>query len=132
MSPLNIQTAERSMIHKIAPRLEIVGESPLVNSGMAVMIHGMSELEIECLPTDLFDSIEVDVSGLESFSDSILVRDLPIPERVTVLADPDDVVVSVVSSRVAEIEEEVEEVEEYEYEYGVEEEEEEEGAPEED
>jgi len=94
---------------KTTPRLEFVGESPLVGSGIAVMIHSMSEVEVECLPTDLISSIPVDVSVLEKMDDNVLVRDLPVPAGVTILADPDEVVVSVVPTRMPE--EELEEVE---------------------
>jgi large subunit ribosomal protein L25 len=101
---------------KTTPRLEFLGESPLIGSGRAVLIYGMNEVEVECLPTDLVSSISVDLSSLESMDDNILVRDLNVPDSVTILADPDEVVVSVVTSRMAiaeeaEIEEEVEELE---------------------
>ena len=89
------------------PRLEFVGESPLVKSGTAVMIYGMTEIEVECLPTDLINSIPVDVSVLERMDDNILVGDLTVPSGVTITADPGDVVASVVPVRVA-VEEEVE------------------------
>jgi large subunit ribosomal protein L25 len=72
----------------------------------------MTELEVECLPTDLISSITVDVSTLENMGDSIIVSDLPIPATVTVLADPDDVVVSVVATRMAAEIEAMEEEEE--------------------
>jgi large subunit ribosomal protein L25 len=110
------------------PRLEFVGESPAVNAGIGVLIHGMNAVEVECLPTELISSIEVDVSVLETLDDNILVSDLPVPESVTIIADPGDVVASVVPARMAEVEEEVEEVE---LEEGVEEEEEEEEGAEE-
>jgi len=99
---------------KTSPRLEFVGESPLVQSGTAVLIQGMTELEIECLPTDLISSIPVDISGLEEMEDSVVVGDLDIPKGVTVLADPTEVVVSMVTTRaaVADEEEEVEGLEE--------------------
>lgn len=94
------------------PRLEFVGESPVVKSANAVMIYGMTEIEVECLPTDLIHSIPVDVSVLEGLDDNILVGDLPVPSGVTVLADPREVVVSVVPTRIAvEEEAEVEEAE---------------------
>jgi large subunit ribosomal protein L25 len=97
---------------KTTPRLEFVGESPLTGSGRAVLIYGMNEVEVECLPTDLINSITVDLSGMESMDDNILVRDLSVPPGVTILADPDEVVVSVVASRMALAEEaEAEEVE---------------------
>jgi large subunit ribosomal protein L25 len=86
---------------KTMPRLEIVGEAPLVKLGTAVMIHGMTEIEVECLPTDLISSIPVDVSGLETLEDSIVVGDLAVPPAVTILADPGDTVVSLVPARAA-------------------------------
>ena len=107
------------------PRLEFVGESPAVKAGFGVLIHSMTSVEVECLPTELISSIEVDVSVLETLDDNILVSDLPVPDSVTIIADPGDVVASVVPTRVAEVEEE----EEVELEEGVEvEEEAEEGA----
>ena len=90
---------------KTMPRLEFVGESPLAKSGAGVLLHAMTSLEIECLPTELINSIEVDVSTLKAFDDNILVRDLSVPDSVTILADPDDVVASVVPARKAEVEE---------------------------
>jgi large subunit ribosomal protein L25 len=95
---------------KTSPRLEIVGESPLVKAGGAVMVQILSELEVECLPTHLISSIPVDVSALEGLDDSVTVGDLPIPPEVTVLADPNDAVISLVPPRVVrEYEEEEEE-----------------------
>jgi large subunit ribosomal protein L25 len=91
---------------KTMPRLEIVGESPLAKGGGAVMIQNMNEVEVECLPTDLINSIPVDVSGLETLESNVLIRDLPVPEGITILADPEDVVVSMVPVRAA-LEEEV-------------------------
>ncbi len=97
---------------KTMPRLEFIGESALVKSGKAVMIYGMTEIEVECLPTDLINSIPVDVSGLEGMDDNILVGDLTVPSGVTITADPGEVVASVVPVRVlAEEEAEVEEAE---------------------
>lgn len=96
---------------KTMPRLEFVGESPLDGSSHAVIIFNMNEIEVECLPTDLISSIPVDLTALQNVNDGILVSDLPVPSGVTVLADPDDVVVSVVPTRMALAEEEEEEVE---------------------
>jgi large subunit ribosomal protein L25 len=94
---------------KTFPRLVIIGEAPIVKSGAAVLIHGMTEVEVECLPTDLINSIEVDISALEGMGDAVTVGQLPVPPGVTILADPNDVVVSVVPARVEleEVEEEV-------------------------
>jgi large subunit ribosomal protein L25 len=90
---------------RTSPRLEFVGESPLVKAGTAVMIYGMNEVEVECLPTDLISSIDVDVSVLETLDDNILAGALVLPPNVTLIADPSDVVVSVVTTRAAVVEE---------------------------
>ncbi|MGD2205199.1 MAG: 50S ribosomal protein L25 [Anaerolineae bacterium] len=93
------------------PQLEIVGQSPLVKSGNAVLVQILNQVEVECLPTDLINSIPVDVSVLENLEDTVTIGDLPVPPRVTILAAPDDVVASVVPPRAALIEEEEEEEE---------------------
>lgn len=95
---------------RTTPRLVLIGESPLVKSGGAVMVQILDQLEVECLPTDLISTIEVDLSGLESLDDSIFVGDLPIPPAVAVMADPHDVVISLVAPRLARLEEEEEEL----------------------
>ena len=95
---------------RTSPPLEIVGESPLVKAGAAVLVQILNQVEVECLPTDLISSIPVDVSVLEHLDDSINVSDLVVPPGITILADPDDTVASVVPPRAA-LAEEVEEVE---------------------
>jgi large subunit ribosomal protein L25 len=94
---------------KITPRLEFVGESPLAKTGAAVVIHGMNEVEVECLPTDLIHTIRVDLSSLETLDDAVLVSDLLVPPGITVLSDPTEVVVSLVTTRAAAAEGEEEE-----------------------
>lgn len=93
---------------RTSPRLELLGESPLVKSGGAVMVQILDQVEVECLPTDLIGSIPVDLSVLEDLGDSIVVGDLPVPPGVTILADPHDIVISVVPPRMARVEEEEE------------------------
>ena len=103
---------------RTTPRLEFFGEAPVLESGEAVVIYGMNEVEVECLPTDLISSIQVDVSVLETLDDSIMVRDLTVPEGVTIVSDPGEVVASAVSTREVVVEEEEEELLEVEFEEG--------------
>jgi large subunit ribosomal protein L25 len=81
----------------------------------AIINTGIDMLEIECLPQDLPERIDVDLSNLYEIGDSILVKDLNLPEGIQVLTDPETLVV-VVSAPIAEeeIEEEIEEVEDLE------------------
>jgi large subunit ribosomal protein L25 len=87
--------------------LALVGEPQLVESSQALLLQVLTEVEIECLPGDIMQSIEVDISGLEDFSDAIYARDLTLPETVTLLTPPDELI-----ARLQGIEEEEEEEEE--------------------
>lgn len=82
-------------------------EAPAVSNYGAMINTGIDMLEIECLPQDLPERIDIDISGLIEIGDSILVKDIPLPEGVQVLDDPETLIV-VASSPVAE--EEIEEV----------------------
>ena len=93
---------------RTSPALNIVGTSPIVQDGSAVLVQVLTHIEVECLPADLIDSIDVDISSLQTLADSVTVADLPVPPGITIMADPTDVVASVVAPRAA-IEEEVEE-----------------------
>jgi large subunit ribosomal protein L25 len=55
--------------------LKAVGESEAVKSGL-VLVMFKNELEVEALPTELPDSIEVDISGLTEVGSTILAKDL--------------------------------------------------------
>lgn len=95
---------------RTSPRLEIVGKSPLIESGGAVLVQILNQIEVECLPTDLVNSISVDISVLQSLEDSISLGDLAVPSGITILGDPSDTVLSIVPPRAAlaeEVEEEV-------------------------
>ncbi len=50
--------------------------------------HIMWELQVECLPTDIPEKIEVDVSKLK-IGESIYVKNITVPEGVKVLTDPE-------------------------------------------
>lgn len=101
---ISLDKKRRSMIP-----FKIVGESPGVKQG-GILEHILWELEIESLPLDIPDKIEVDVSELD-IGDSLTVSQLPIPEGVSVVSDWESTVVHVVAPRV-EVVEEVEVAEE--------------------
>ena len=85
----------------------IIGQSPLIEEG-GTLVTGLNSLDIEALPSDLPEAIEVDVSGLESFSDSISVADLTLAEGVTVHSSLESLVATVQPPRLEEeIEEEI-------------------------
>ena len=93
--------------------VRVVGESVGVKAG-GVVEHRLWEIEIECLPTDVPDAIEADISELE-IGMSLRVSDLVAPSGVTFLTNEEDSVVAVAQPQMAvEIEEEAAEGEEVE------------------
>lgn len=84
----------------------LVGESEAVKTYNGILLQPTDTLHVEALPLDLPDKIEVDVSVLTELESSIHVRDIKVPEKVTVLTDGDVVVARVASPRLAVEEEE--------------------------
>ncbi|HID61904.1 MAG TPA: 50S ribosomal protein L25 [Anaerolineae bacterium] len=99
------------MTEKVRADVNIIftGQPPAVQQNVAMLLQGVDSVEIEGLPGDLIHSIEVDLSTLE-VDDAICVRDLQVPENITILTDGDEVVARVQRLRAAEeeVEEEVE------------------------
>jgi large subunit ribosomal protein L25 len=89
--------------------IAVIGDAPAVSEFNAVLVTSLDELEIEAKAKDLPDMIEVDVSDLTEIGDHILVKDLKIPGDVTVLEDPEEIVVVASAQTLMELEPEVEE-----------------------
>ena len=81
--------------------LVLVGTSEAVKTYNGVVVSGIDILHVEALPLDIIGQIEIDMSTLENLEDSIHVRDVIVPPTLTVLNDPDVVIVKVASPRVA-------------------------------
>jgi len=64
-----------------------VGEAIGVTRDGGILEHILREVEIECLPTNLPEVIEVDVSAL-AIGDTIHIEDIPAIEGVTVVTEP--------------------------------------------
>lgn len=79
--------------------IRLVGASPGVRAG-GIMQHALTELEIRCMPDQIPQVLEVDVSALE-IGDSIHVGDIALPEGIEVLVDVERSVCSVIPPTVA-------------------------------
>ena len=97
---------------EVSVPIHLTGRAPGVELG-GILDHPLREIELECLPRAIPESIDVDVSALD-VGDSIHVRDLELPEGVSVQSDVNLAVASVVAPVVVEepVVEEVEEGEE--------------------
>ncbi len=92
---------ERGKIMHFRIPLKFIGEAVGVKAG-GILDEVIRELDIEVLPKDLIEEIEVDVSKL-NVGDSTRVSDLDIPETMKVLTDLEEVVVGVKAPRAEEI-----------------------------
>lgn len=100
-NPLHIDFYQVNLKEKVSVPVPIVviGEEPeIVHRGEAVVIQPLSEVEVEALPAELPENIEVDISKLKAIDDAILVSELKVPEGATILTDPEAVVVKLDSA----------------------------------
>lgn len=72
--------------------LEFVGETVLVIDQEGSLITSKDAVEVECLPSDLVDHINVDISVLTDFDMNIKVEDLKVPAGMEILDDPEEVI----------------------------------------
>lgn len=75
--------------------LVLVGQARAVADKLGIVLQPLSEVEVEALPTDLPENIEVNVEPLAAIDEQITVKDLKVPAEVTVLTDPEQVVVKI-------------------------------------
>lgn len=75
----------------------IIGEGDREPDG-GVLVHGSRELIVECLPTNIPEHLEADVSELE-IGGALRAEDVKMPPGVTLVSDPDTVIVSIVIPR---------------------------------
>lgn len=87
--------------------LRFIGKAIGVENGGELQ-HIKREVKVSCLPLDLPDHIDVDVTNLE-IGDSIKIRDLKVPEGITMLDRPDASIASVAVIKVVKVEEPVKE-----------------------
>ena len=80
---------------EVGVALVFEGEAPAVKYLGGTLVKNISEVEVKALPQNLPHEIKVDISGLKTFEDHILVKDLLLPANVKVLLKPEEIVVSV-------------------------------------
>ncbi len=80
---------------RVAIPIHLTGSSFAVTGHSGVLVRGLTDLGIECLPGDLIPSISVDISPIQEIGQAIYVRDIQVPATIKVLSDPDDMVARV-------------------------------------
>jgi large subunit ribosomal protein L25 len=100
--PLHVDFYQVSMTETIKADVPLVfvGEAPVLRKVKnSSILHLLDALEIEALPDDLPHSFEVDISNLEELDHTIHVKDIPLGHGITLLSDPEQMVVKVAEAR---------------------------------
>jgi large subunit ribosomal protein L25 len=85
------------------------GEAPAVKDLGGTLVREIQTVEVKGLAQNLPREIKVDVTGLRTFEDRILIKDLEVPEGVKILRDPDEIVALVTPPEKEEEEKPIEE-----------------------
>ena len=103
--PDHVDFYEINMTEKLKANvaLEFTGESSAVKTLGGVLVKILNEVEIECLPADLPHNIVVDLTALKTLSDTIHVKDLPVPAKVKIITHADEMVIKVQPPREVEV-----------------------------
>lgn len=75
--------------------IEVVGEAKAVLDKVGLLLQPLTEVEVEALPEDLPEKIEVNVENLSAIDDQITVTDLKVSSGVEILSDKEQVVVKI-------------------------------------
>jgi large subunit ribosomal protein L25 len=109
-TPLHVDFHQVSLLEKLQVEVPVVvsGEAQPVKMGEADVLQILHTLRVECLPEAIPEAIEIDVSGLDHVDAGIRVSDLTLPDGVTAVVDPEELVVKLAARRVSAAEEEEE------------------------
>ncbi|HBH62446.1 MAG TPA: 50S ribosomal protein L25 [Nitrospiraceae bacterium] len=84
----------------VTVRIEIVKQPASIKMG-GILQHRLREVEVECLPTQIPDKIDVNAESIE-IGHSLHVSDLQVPEGVKIITDPSEVILLVSAPAVEE------------------------------
>jgi len=91
---------------KVEVPVVLVGEAPALKLRENTLLQELDTLSVECLPTKIPASVELDISSLTESDQVLRVKDIELEKGVTVLNDPEVVVAMISVRRVEEVVEE--------------------------
>jgi large subunit ribosomal protein L25 len=100
-NPIHVDFYAVNMNEKLKVHVPIyfVGEAGAVKALGGTLVKNLSEVEVECLPSDIPHNFEVDISSLNTFEDAIRVSNLVVDSKVTIITSPEEVIANVVPPR---------------------------------
>ena len=108
-SMLHIDFFQVNMTQKINTEIPIhfIGESKAIKEMAGLLLKDMDFIEVECLPNDLVDHIDIDISVMKNFHDEISTDDIKLPKGMAFAEDAKRIICSIIPPRVV-VEEAVE------------------------
>ena len=97
---LDFITVDMKSEIEVAIPVVLVGNAPAVMEG-GTLNHVLNEITVKCLPKDIVEHFEVDISELK-IGDAIHVSALKLGKKFEIMNSPDDTVVSAYATRVVE------------------------------
>ena len=70
--------------------LKFKGEAPIIKESGGTLVANISEITVQCLPKDLVNNIEVDISVLKTYDDTIRISNLALPAGMTIMGRGSD------------------------------------------
>lgn len=92
----------------VSVQIVLTGEAPAVKLEDGILVQSATEIQVAALPDNVPAVIAVDVTGLTEIHAQITTGDLVLPEGVSLVTPPDEVVVTVSQAQLAEVEESAE------------------------
>ncbi len=87
--------------------IRITGESTPVKAGDADVLQPVHSVRVECLPTEIPEAFEVDITPLDEIGAELRLSAIKVGQGVTILDDPEELIVKIVPKREMKIEEEI-------------------------
>ncbi|MBI2600548.1 50S ribosomal protein L25 [Candidatus Daviesbacteria bacterium] len=112
-SPVHIDFYQVNLKEKVVVPvpLVLIGQEPeKVHLGEAIVLQTLNEVQVEALPADLIEKIEVNIATLKEIDDAISVENLSYDRsKLTILAEPESIVVKLAPAVSAAMEQLLEE-----------------------
>ena len=92
---------------KVEVPIVLVGEAPALKLKENMLVQEFHTLAVECLPANMPNSVELDITSLTEPGQTVRVKDIELGEGVNVLNDPEVLVVKISLRTVEKVEEPV-------------------------
>lgn len=95
--PLHVDFYQVNLKEKVKAMVPIVltGEPVAVAEKLGILLQTLAEVEIEALPEELLENIEIATDHLAAVDEQLTVGDLKVPAGVTILTAPDQIIAKI-------------------------------------